>query len=203
MTGFYRFAHALVGFLLRLLPGFEVIDARKVPAGGAVIIACNHISVVDPPVVGCALGRPIHYMAKKELFTIVILGPIIRALNAFPVDRAILDRRALARSEQVLHDGGGLLLFPEGTRSRSGRLGRGRPGIGMLARRVGVAIVPAYLENTQRFLRTIFSRRKIRVRFGEPMDADLITSFPDSNDGYRAITQEVMRRIEELGKNNR
>jgi 1-acyl-sn-glycerol-3-phosphate acyltransferase len=94
---FYGFAKAVVGVALRTVWRMRVHGAELVPRDGPLIVACNHVSYFDPPALGVAMPRPIHYMAKVELFAMPVLGPVIARLNAFPVDRSRGDVAALGR----------------------------------------------------------------------------------------------------------
>jgi 1-acyl-sn-glycerol-3-phosphate acyltransferase len=170
----------------------------NVPPQGGVIIASNHIGAGDPPFVGTCLNRELFYLAKKELFRNIFLRILIRNLNAIPVNRSILDQKALQASKEALQRGYGLILFPEGTRSRSGELRKGKPGVGLLARKALVPVVPAYIENSRGFAGLLFSNRRLEVTFGEPISREWIESLPENNSGYRAIAEEVMARIQNL-----
>ena len=108
----YRFVAWLVKVLLQIFWRFRVVDAEKVPLAGPVILACNHVSYFDPPVLGCALRRPVRYMAKQELFTIPLLGPFIRALGAYPVDRSRHTGAAVKRSLEMLQTGAAIGDLP-------------------------------------------------------------------------------------------
>jgi 1-acyl-sn-glycerol-3-phosphate acyltransferase len=177
----------------------RIVGIENVPKTGAMILASNHISAVDPPFLGSTLNRPLFYMAKKELFRNFILGPLIKRLNTVPVDRGVFDRNALQRSLQILKGGDGLIMFPEGTRSRSGKLGKGKPGIGMLAKSASVPIVPAYIHNSKIFHKLLITGRRLIIGFGEPIGVEWIRSVKDEKEGYRRITAEVMERIGKLG----
>jgi len=142
-------------------------------------------------------------MAKKELFKNSVIRVIISNLNAFPVDRAVLDQKALKMAGDALNAGYGLIVFPEGTRSKTGELKKGKPGVGLLARKLVVPVVPAYIENSRGFWSIPFSTRRIKVSFGEPISSSSVSEFPDSNDGYRALSEELMTRIGKLKANQK
>lgn len=176
----------------------KISGIENIPKSGGFILASNHISAVDPPFLGSSINRQLHYMAKKELFANFILGPLIKRLNAIPVDRGIFDRNALEKSKGILNSGGGLIMFPEGTRSKTGQMGKGKPGIGMLARSAVVPVVPAYIHNSKFFHKILFMGRRLRIGFGEPISAEWIGRIEDNKEGYRAIAAEVMERIKRL-----
>lgn len=198
MKLFYRICWTLVRIFLIVYCRLRTIGIENIPAKGGFILACNHIAAGDPPFLGAALKREMYFLAKKELFENPLLGLLIRNLNAIPVDRGLFDRNALTISLRKLQDGFGLILFPEGTRSRTGELGRGKPGIGMLALEAGVPIIPARIENSRKFLRLPFSRRRLIMKFGGPITPGFLAKFEKSKEGYRALVQEVMRNIRSL-----
>lgn len=195
MKLFYRTCRFIVRSFLVVYCRLQVNGRENIPSEGGIVIASNHIAAGDPPFVGSSINREVYFLAKRELFINPLLRILIRNLNAFPVNRGVFDRNALVRSEEILQKGFGLVLFPEGTRSRTGELGRGKPGIGMLARRAMVPIVPAYIENSKRFLRLPFTGRRLAIRFGQPLTPEWLSKFSDDKDGYRAIVAEVMERI--------
>ncbi len=173
----------------------KVYGHKNIPPKGGVIVAANHSSLVDPPVLGSAMKREANYLAKKELFRIPIFGNILRRVNAFPVKRGESDLLALKKAKRLLEEGKLVILFPEGTRNRTGNLLRGKPGIGILAIWTGVPIVPALIRNTNRLVH--FPR--LEVHFAPPL------YFSDSRDNhlkdreyYQKITDEVMQKISEL-----
>ena len=135
--------------LMRLLFRLEAVGQELVPATGPVLIVSNHVSVLDPPLVGGSVPRPVYFMAKEELFRIPLFGRLIAALNARPVRRDGSDMRALKGSLALLQEGRAILVFPEGTRGVEGEPPRaGRPGVGMLAVLSGAPVVPVYVSGS-------------------------------------------------------
>ncbi len=138
-------------------------------------------------------------MAKKELFGYPAFGNAITRMNAMPIKRGAIDREAIGTALRVIGNGYGLTVFPEGTRSRTGRLGESKPGIGILARQAGCPIVPMHLHGSNELSRVFWGRSRLTMRFGEPISADWILSLPEEKDSYRLIAAETMKRIRELG----
>jgi len=169
----------------------EVTGRENVPGTGAVILASNHLSLADPPLVGSSIRRMIHYFAKEELFRYPVFGWIIRQVNAFPVKRAEHDVGAFKRAQTLLKHGQAVVLFPEGRRSRTGEIGRAKPGVGMLAYKTKAPVVPVCIRNSDR-LREF---RKLRVSFGSPMFAP---PAKDEKEAYQAFSDEVLARVAEL-----
>ena len=168
-----------------LKSNYHVIGREKVPDGGCVLVA-NHTQWADPVLVGTALGNqyPLVAMAKKELFQIKLLGPLISALGAFPVDRGTADIGAIKTSLKAVKEGKKLLIFPEGgTKHKAGD--EAKVGAAMIAARTGAPIVPIYISENKKF------RSKVYVVFGDAY----IPEKTKSKDGYRAIADDMMRRI--------
>lgn len=194
MRPHYLVGWTVFGTISRLLWGMRATGGQAVPERGAVVIACNHISNWDPVLVGLACRRELHFMAKEELFRIRPFGAFIRAYNALPVRRGALDRRALAAALSVLRKGGALLVFPEGTRSRTGDLGDARPGVAYLASAGGAVLVPAAIAGSHELSKALLRRRRVRVAFGEPLEA----GSAQTREEYVALTDRVMESIAKL-----
>lgn len=169
----------------------RVYGGENMPKTGPVIVACNHVSFFDPPVLGSASPRRIQYMAKEQLFRIPVLGPAIRAVGAYPVDREGSATAAVKRSVEVLRQGGVIGIFPEGTRNLSGGA-EVRGGVSLLASLGKAPVVPARLVGTSGAKRL----ERFRVYFGKPM------SLPQERKATREemanFTEEVMRAIRSL-----
>ena len=182
---FQALAIPIVNVYDHLKYNYHVIGREKVPDGGCVLVA-NHTQWADPLLVGTALGNqyPLVAMAKKELFQIKLLGPLISALGAFPVDRGTADIGAIKTSLKAVKEGKKLLIFPEGgTKHKAGD--EAKVGAAMIAARTGAPIVPIYISENKKF------RSKVYVVFGDAY----IPEKTKSKDGYRAIADDMMRRI--------
>ena len=182
---FQALAIPIVNVYDHLKYNYHVIGREKVPDGGCVLVA-NHTQWADPVLVGTALGNqyPLVAMAKKELFQIKLLGPLISALGAFPVDRGTADIGAIKTSLKAVKEGKKLLIFPEGgTKHKAGD--EAKVGTAMIAARTGAPIVPIYISENKKF------RSKVYVVFGDAY----IPEKTKSKDGYRAIADDMMRRI--------
>ncbi|MDR0819918.1 MAG: 1-acyl-sn-glycerol-3-phosphate acyltransferase [Endomicrobium sp.] len=144
---------------------WHIEGVDNIPQSGGAVIAPNHIGFFDSMLTGSAIKRPVYFMAKKELFDIPVLGWIIKQTNAFPVKRGIQDIAAMRNTFSLLKDGRLLLIFPEGTRSKDGRIGKARAGAGMIACNAQVPLIPAKIENTNMMLKF----KQIKIKFGEPV----------------------------------
>lgn len=167
----YSFFKILLGILFKLFFRCQIIGQENIPKQGGVIIAANHLSFWDPPLIGTFMPRPIHFMAKEELFKVPIFGWIIRQLNAFPVRRGAADRTAIRTAINTLEGGSCMGLFPEGTRSKNGLLGSAEPGLAMIAVKSGAAIVPTAIIGTNKIFKNgLFP--SLELRFGKPIYID-------------------------------
>jgi len=190
----YRLGCVLALSLVRALLGFRARGAERVPAQGPVIVASNHVSGWDPILVGLAVRREVHFLAKEELFRNPLLRWLITAFNALPVRRGGLDRQALRASLAVLDGGGVVVLFPEGTRSASGEPREPKAGVGFLASRAGAVVVPAYIAGSGALRNAFLRRRPVEVTFGNALAPDK----GDSREAYRAMAERTMEEVRRL-----
>ncbi len=185
----YRISRALAWALFRTFFGFRVEGRDHEPRSGPVIVVSNHLSDLDPLVVGAALRRRVGYMAKHELFVNPLVRWWITACGGFPVRRGEPDRRALRTALELLQRGGVLVMFPEGTRGLDRTLRPPEPGTAMLAMRTRAAILPLAVLGTDEALPRDSHRLRratIRVRIGEPITpAEAQT--PDGGRGREAV----------------
>ncbi len=164
---------------------------EHIPSSGPVILAANHRSFFDPFVIGTMTRRPVYYVAKKELFGYSrILSWVLNALGAFPVDRGHGDRETIETAKAILNRGDIVLMFPEGTRTRPGSLGRPKRGVGRLALETGAPVVPIAIIGTEDIRRGWRIRpRKVRLRAGR------VLHFPKVEDASPALAGAVTDRI--------
>jgi 1-acyl-sn-glycerol-3-phosphate acyltransferase len=191
MSPFYALCRTLILILLHVLWRFRVRGVEHIPLKGGVIVAANHVSVFDPPALGCALPRQLTYMAKSELFRNPLFGRLILALGAYPIERGRGDVGAIKRSVALLREGRALAMFPEGTRNFEGKRGA-QAGAALLAGLAGVPIVPAYIGGTDGAARLA----RITVTFGAPLQVE--RSQKASREELAKLTDEVMGRIRAL-----
>ncbi|HAA89483.1 MAG: 1-acyl-sn-glycerol-3-phosphate acyltransferase PlsC [Thermoanaerobacterales bacterium 50_218] len=188
----YRIGQALFRFLFACFCRWEVIGLENFPMEGPVIVVANHVSYWDPIVVGSALPRQVHFMAKKELFFYPVLGFLIRRLGAFPVDRRRADRSAIKKGLEILKNGRVLGIFPEGTRSKTGEILAPYSGAAYFAVKTGAPVCPVALEGTRKIFSLGFFR-KVRVKIGP------VIRFDRSFDGdLESGSQKIMEKIRQL-----
>src|SRR3954454_12693596 len=206
MNPIYFLGWCIFRFLYTFYFGWRVYNAERVPLKGPVILASNHASILDPPLIGAGIRRGINYLARETLFEKPIVGWVLRKWNSVPVDRdgggaaglrAILDR---------LLAGGGIILFPEGTRTADGKLQPARSGIGLTVIKSAAPVVPVRVFGTYaafgrqyRFPRP----KRVSVKYGKPMFFENLRteakscSKPRLKQIYQEVANELM---EEIGK---
>ncbi len=189
----YAFAKNTVRIYSQLVWGARVSGTENIPLTGPLIVACNHVSLLDPPVMGSFVPRPVQYMAKKELFEIPVLGPLIGGLGAYPVDREGSATSAIKRSVEVLRSGGCVGIFPEGGRNPEGDK-EVRGGVALLASLAKAPIVPAAVVGTNEK----HKRGKIKVVFGKPIS--LPFDRKATRDELAKFTDTVMSTIYALAR---
>ena len=186
----YWLVRAVLQPLIMLWFWLGRIGRGHVPREGAVILASNHRSFLDPWVVGLCARRPIYFVAKRELFEKRLLGWFLNALGAFPIRRGESDEEAMQTARMLLERGEALLIFPEGTRIRTGPVGRAKRGVGRLALETGAPVVPVAVSGTERARRGWLIRPcRVRVRCGSPL------TYPRIERPSPHLANEVTQRI--------
>jgi 1-acyl-sn-glycerol-3-phosphate acyltransferase len=170
----YLICRAILFIFFKIFNRIEVIGAENVPLTGGVIVAANHVSYLDPLVIGVALKRRATYMAREGLFKILLLGAFVRSFS-FPVKR---DRPQASTIKEAIHrlkQGELIVMFPEGGRSVDGRVLDAKRGVGLIVAISRMPVVPTLIKGTEKalpvgakFLRPV----KITVIFGNPIEID-------------------------------
>lgn len=194
---FARLVKATVGVVVSGLYRTKVVGVENVPAGGS-ILAGNHVSYADPVLLWCRSPRPVHFMAKAELWKSPVFGLGLDYFWAFPVRRGAADREALQRAGVYLKAGELVGMFPEGTRSTEGE-SEGHGGAAFLAIRNDVPVTPIGIAGTDRILPpgARFARfPKVVISVGEPIHPAAFTQ-QGRKERVEAMTQEIMRRMRE------
>lgn len=183
----------------------RVLGRGAIPAG-PVIYAGNHVSYMDPVLLWCNLTMPVHFMAKKEMFSGALAWPAYRVW-AFPVDRQGADRSAIQAASDFLAAGESVGIFPEGTRAHGNQPGEAHGGVAFIAMRAGVPVVPVGIAGTE----NVWPRgqklprfKPVTVKFGEPVYPSEFEQLGGRKERVEAMTERIMERIgQELGEARR
>ncbi|MEI6322950.1 MAG: lysophospholipid acyltransferase family protein [bacterium] len=206
MTFTYYFWYTISKILAWGLFSFRVLHRERLIEEGPVILASNHQSYFDPPLVGICSRRAVYYLARKTLLDIPLLGPLLPEINVIPVDRDGNDMSALKKTIRLIREGNGVVLFPEGTRSLDGNLQRGKGGIGLIIAKTRAPVQPmrifgsyeAFPKGSGRIALT-----PISVAVGEPIRFTSEELDPKSHGGderalYQYLSDRVMEAIAAL-----
>ncbi|ARJ40179.1 1-acyl-sn-glycerol-3-phosphate acyltransferase [Sporosarcina sp. P21c] len=168
----------------------KVIGKENFPKQGGVLLCTNHIDNLDPPIVGITCPRTVHFMAKEELFDKPILKTLLPKVQAYPVKRGMSDREAFRKTIKLLREDKVVGLFPEGTRSKTGEIGKGLAGAGFFALKGGDAkVVPCAIIGPYK----AFSQ--LKVVYGEAMD---MTPYRERKASAEEVTEAIMAEISKL-----
>ena len=192
---FYKIFKMLCSLWFGTILGTKVIGLENIPKDGAFILTANHVSNWDPPFLGTFMKREVCYMGKEELFKNPIMAAICRGLHVFPVKRGAADKTAIKTAVKILKDGKCLGIFPEGTRSKTGKLGKAEPGVSLIAAMTKAPIIPAAIINTEK----IFSKEKffprLAVVYGTPLK---FTGSTKDKEALAEFAQSIMKEIAKL-----
>ena len=185
----YRLGKKIVHIILTPLYRIQTTGKESFPTDGGVLICANHIDNLDPPVVGLTCPRDIHFMAKDELFHAPVLKQLLPMINVFPVKRGLSDKKAIRTGLTLLKEGHVLGLFPEGTRSKTGELGKGLAGAGFFALRTNAAVVPCAVIGPYKPF------HRLKVVYGKPID---FSSYREQKLSAEEATDIIMNEIRRL-----
>lgn len=195
-TPLYYVAGTLLRLFYWLYGRWTIVGLENVPRTGAVLLAGNHVSLLDPPMVGGALFgyRRVRFMAKIELWNTKVGHYVMDRVMSFPVKRGTADRPTIRRTLQWLSEGDAIAIFPEGERSEDGTLQPAQPGIALLVQKSGVPVIPVAIVGTYEMWpkgRKKFKRVPLTIAFGKPIQFP-----PDAT--RETITTLLMEKIAEL-----
>lgn len=186
-TFIYEFCKGTCYWFFKLGWRLESYGLENIPESGGFIIAANHRSYADPPLVGVSISRPIHFLAKKQLFNFKPFGWLITNLNSHPLNREGGGREALRQAKKLLLEGYPITLFPEGGRSKTDEFLPPKAGVGLLAIQSQCPVVPCYIHNSGHMPKF----KKLTVTFGAPIDPKPFTS-------YEELSKHVMNEIAKI-----
>jgi len=194
MSSFYRIIRAIVGVIARLLFVFKFEGTQNIPDSGGFILACNHQSAIDPIFLAIACRRQINFMAKQELFANPLLAWLLTKLGVFHVNRGAGDMQAISHALELVDSGEILGIFPEGTRSRDGKLQRAKSGTAYVARMTGCSVMPCAIIRSGK--RKVFTG--ITIRFGELIPNKDLGFAEDSPSSLKKASKIIMAGISQL-----
>ncbi len=191
----YAWVRYPVRWLYKLFYDFHIEGAENIPQDKPVVLASNHRSYADPVILTMPMKLPVSYMAKEELFRNKLFGWFIRKLGAFPVVRGSGDMKVIEDSIKILESGRNLVIFPEGTRSKDGKVGKGKTGVAMIAAKSGADVVPCGIifEGEK-----LHFRSKLTLKFGKPIKAEEIAVEGNSPRELKEVKKRIMGAITEL-----
>ena len=197
----YAFGKAILTPIYKLLFFYKVKGRENIPAHGGYIVCSNHLSNNDPVFLGVSFNRQIFYMAKAELFRNPLLGGLIRALGAFPVQRGAGDGKAINEAETIIKDEKMLGIFIEGTRSKTGEFLRPKSGASIIAKQTNASVIPVCITpKTKDHKVRIFHKTTITI--GKPISPAELELGEDSGlEAYRKAAKMIMQEIKKLREN--
>jgi 1-acyl-sn-glycerol-3-phosphate acyltransferase len=177
----------------------------QVPQAGGVLIAANHASYLDIPLLGCGMRRRAWYLGRNDLFPIPVMNGILRGLGWIPVRLGRLDREAFGKAINLIRAGKAVVIFPEGGRSHDGHLREPKAGIGVIVSQTGCPVVPAYLKGTFEVLPpgARWPRwRQVTIRFGTPIrfETGPRKERAETKQFYQQVSRAVIEQIAALGQ---
>ena len=203
-TWFFHPGSTISGWLLGIVGGGRVEGLERVPRHGPFLLVANHRSLADPPIIGWAVGhkvgRVLHFMAKEEMRRWPIIGWLAEGSGVFFVRRGEGDRSAQRAALSLLAEGRPIAIFPEGTRSKDGRLGPAKPGAALLAIRSGAPLLPVAITGTERLFpgrSRVPHRTRVVVRIGPPFTLE---HFPSGRIPRELLSQGTERIMGEIAR---
>jgi 1-acyl-sn-glycerol-3-phosphate acyltransferase len=201
MSWLYKSSGFIVRNLCRLLYGTKVYGLENTDFKGPGLVVSNHISLLDPPILGAFTPFSLHYMAKSELFKNALFRALIEAHNAFPVKRIGFDRQVFKITQKLLSENQRILLFPEGTRQKDGVLAKGRHGTAKIALDNNVPVMPVCLSGVNHLRRLIFRKQHIQISYGKLIKTEDFEPDLPEKDRIRRLTEVILSEIKSLQDN--
>ncbi|MDW8349279.1 MAG: lysophospholipid acyltransferase family protein [Verrucomicrobiae bacterium] len=197
----YDFSHGIAYHFFTHAFDTEARYLSPIPSTGGLLVVSNHLSFLDPPVVAAFLKRPVYFVARKTLFRHPLFARLISSLHAFPIDQDNPDIASLRRILKHLDEGHAVLLFPEGSRSMNGLPQPPQPGVGWIALKARVPILPVKIKGTFEILprgRTTLKYHPLKITYGTPRPLPAVFEQSKGKDTYFQIAQYLMQEIAAL-----
>lgn len=196
MKPFYLAGYIVCQSIYRIFFRLSAKGRKNIPESGPFIAASNHLAFSDPVIIASILKKEISFLARAELFEIFLLKNLIKKLNAFPIRRGRADVASIKTCLHILQENKmPLLIFPEGTRIKNGKLGTPKRGIGFIALQTKVPILPVYIENSNRLGACALFRRRLKIRIGRPLDYVEYKHFFADSKSYLEFARWIMSKI--------
>lgn len=188
----YQLVRFFCKLFLYLFFRVKITGQENIPKQGAVILASNHIHIFDPICLAVSSRRNISFMAKKELFKNKLFSKLLKKLGTFPVNRGGKDGSAIKQSLKILHHSGVLGIFPEGTRSKTGKLQEGHPGVGLFGLKTDAVVIPVAIVSSYKWFSAV------HIIIGKPVDLSFLKQEESSPELSIQATKIIMSDIQTL-----
>ena len=199
---FYKIFKILCRIWYGIFLRTKVIGAENIPATGGFILASNHMANWDPPFLGTFSPRIVNFMGKEELFKNPIMAAICRGLHVFPVKRGAADKAAIKTAVKILKSGECLGIFPEGTRSKTGKLGKAESGVSLIAAMTKAPIIPAAIVNTDKIFSAEVKFPRLAVVYGTPIKFEGNAKDKEQLANFAQLIMSEISKLKTLGENS-
>jgi 1-acyl-sn-glycerol-3-phosphate acyltransferase len=197
----FTFIRFIVYIPFKIIFRMKIYGRENIPASGRLILCSNHLSYIDPVMMGLCIKRQICYMAKAQLFTNKFVTAVVTWFNAYPVNTGAFDRQAIRNSVVILNAGQIIGLYPEGTRSTDGIVREGHQGVGLISVMAGSPVLPVAITGSNMIIQKPHKRLffpQIRIAFGKPIDTTSIIKQYSTKQASEIITLQTMSEIKKL-----
>ncbi len=192
----YKLARAIIKLYLKMFYNVEYINREVIPKDGGYIFCANHVSAIDPFFLACAIKKECAFIAKAELFDNAFIRLVSKPFNIYPIKRGTGDIGAMRKAISLINDGEILVMFPEGTRSKDGKLLEGKSGVTLIAKKTGCRIVPCAIDKKPHIF------KKTKVIFGEPYNVNETKTSEELNCETKRLMEKISCLLEEINENN-
>ena len=189
---FYKIVRNILIVIVKILFRIEYVGVNNIPEENGYIFCANHICFMDPLLIACNKKKEFHFIAKEELIKVPVLGWLLKKLNVIPVKRGTGDIGAMKKGIEVLKNGNSLIIFPEGTRSKTGKMGEAKHGMALLVKKTGCGVMPCAVIGKPHLL------KKTKLVYGDPIPA----GFFEGEKDLTIITNYIVDKIQNLIDNN-
>jgi len=197
---FYPLARAICAFIFNVIYPTEIQNGKNLPENKGVIVCSNHVSNIDPVMINYSQKRMVLFMAKKELFKNKLLAGLIECFGAFPVDRGQDGGKAIENAGNLLKENNCVGIFLEGTRSKTGELGRGHAGAFLIAHQTNTPLIPCCITPRDGFIKAF---KKTKITYGEPVTCEELGITGGNSKEYREAAKRFMEILASMREKQR